>query len=52
MVPLMYGKEHGLLKERMPDMLKFTKVPYLIDSRNTDGTWLRGIGFDNGCTMS
>jgi len=20
MVPLMYGKEHGLLKERMPDM--------------------------------
>jgi len=33
-------------------LLKFTKVPYLIDSRNTDATWLRGIGFDNGCTMS
>ena len=32
-------------------MLKFTKVPYLVDSRNTDGIWLRAIGFDYGCMI-
>jgi len=31
--------------------LKFTKIAYLHNSRNNDVTWLRGIGFDNSCTM-
>jgi len=32
-------------------LLKFTKIPYLHYRRNTDGTWLRRIGFDCCCTI-
>jgi len=32
-------------------LLKFTKIPYLHHRRNTDGTWLRRIGFDCCCTI-
>ena len=32
-------------------VLKFTKVPWPGDRCDADGTWLRRIGFDSGCTI-